>query len=117
MSVVNVKVQYIRKNGYINLKEWMNDEINVYIGRSGVVFIDKQRYPKESSPFCNPYKIGKDGDRNNVIKLYKKYIIEKIESSNEFKKKIISLKGKILGCWCHPEPCHGDILLEIVNTL
>lgn len=25
------------------------------------------------------------------------------------------LKGKILGCWCKPGPCHGDVLLRIAN--
>lgn len=27
------------------------------------------------------------------------------------------LKGKILGCWCSPQKCHGDILVELVNNL
>jgi hypothetical protein len=25
------------------------------------------------------------------------------------------LRGKILGCWCSPKSCHGDVLLKIVN--
>jgi hypothetical protein len=25
------------------------------------------------------------------------------------------LKGKVLGCWCAPEACHGDILSEFAN--
>lgn len=25
------------------------------------------------------------------------------------------MKGKNLGCWCHPEPCHEDILLELIE--
>lgn len=115
MSVENVKVEYIRKKGYKNLKEWINDENNIYIGRAGVVFIEKQRYPKESSIFCNPYKIGKDGNRENVIKMYKNYILSKIDNSEEFKNKLLQLKGKNLGCWCYPEACHGDILLDIIN--
>lgn len=45
--VVNVKVKYIRPK-YHNLKMWMDDD-NVYIGRKGVVFVDGQRFPKDSS--------------------------------------------------------------------
>jgi hypothetical protein len=30
---------------------------------------------------------------------------------------LIKLKGKNLGCWCKPDKCHGDILLEIINKL
>jgi hypothetical protein len=22
------------------------------------------------------------------------------------------VRGKVLGCWCHPAPCHGDVLCE-----
>lgn len=25
------------------------------------------------------------------------------------------LKGKVLGCWCFPQRCHGEVLLELVN--
>lgn len=28
---------------------------------------------------------------------------------------IHELEGKVLGCWCHPKSCHGDVLSEIVN--
>ena len=116
MSVVNVKVKYIRPYGYNNLYEWCNDANNAYIGRKGVVFIDNIRYPPDNSIFHNPFKIGRDGDRNEVLKKYKEYILEKMEKESHFKNKMLMLKGKTLGCWCHPFPCHGDILLEILDT-
>jgi Domain of unknown function (DUF4326) len=25
------------------------------------------------------------------------------------------LEGKILACWCKPEPCHGDVLLRLIE--
>ncbi len=115
MPVVNVKVANIRKQGYNCLEDWMENDNNVYIGRAGVVFVNGIRFPKVSSEFSNPYKIGKDGDREQVIQKYKDYIIEKINKSPELKDKLISLDGKNLGCWCHPEKCHGDILLEIID--
>ena len=78
MSIINCKVKYIRPL-YNNLQEWMNDDKNIYIGRAGVVFINNERYPKQSSIFCNPYKIGKDGNREEVLEKYKNYIIKKID--------------------------------------
>lgn len=27
------------------------------------------------------------------------------------------LRGKVLGCWCRPEACHGDVLLALVEEL
>ena len=114
MSVVNVKVANIRPK-FNNLKEWMDDQSNVYIGRGGVVFIDGQRFPPSNSEFANPYKIGKDGTRDEVILKYKNLIEEKIKSNPSFLQKVKNLKGKNLGCWCSPEPCHGDILFQIAN--
>lgn len=58
MSVINVKVASIRPK-FNNLKEWCEDERNIYIGRAGIVFIDGQRFPKQSSIWANPYKITK----------------------------------------------------------
>lgn len=114
MSVVNVKVINIRPK-YKNLEEWMKDENNVYIGRAGIVFINGKRYPSKSSIFANPYKIGKDGERNDVIIKYKKYILDKINTSIEYQEEFEKIKGKNLGCWCSPEKCHGDVLLELTN--
>ena len=115
MSIINCKVQYIRPK-YNNLEEWMKDENNIYIGRAGVVFIDKQRFPKNSSNFANPYKISKDGNREEVLYKYKTYIIEKLKNNILLQQELITLKGKNLGCWCAPEPCHGNILLELIST-
>jgi Domain of unknown function (DUF4326) len=30
-------------------------------------------------------------------------------------KQIHELKDKTLGCWCKPEPCHGDVLIELAD--
>jgi hypothetical protein len=115
MSIENVKVKYIRPKGYNNLKEWVKDTKNEYIGRAGIVFIDGERYPKRSSPFHNPFKIGKDGDRDEVINKYRSYIIDNIGKNEILMKQLISMKGKRLGCWCYPDACHGDVLLELID--
>lgn len=122
MSVVCCKVSKIRPR-YQNLKEWMEDDSNVYIGRGGVVFIEnpdtgiKERFPKNSSPFHNPFKIGNNGTRAEVIQMYREYIVDKLNNDKNLKKMLLNLKGKNLGCWCHPEPCHGDVLLELIDKL
>ncbi len=115
MSVVNVKVKYIRP-AYKDLAEWCNDPTNIYIGRAGIVFIDGERYPKISSPFANPFKIGRDGSREEVLQKYQKWLEEKMRSP-QFLTHLKELKGKTLGCWCAPEGCHGDILLEVIEKL
>ena len=119
MSIINCKVQFIRKEGYHNLKDWVADKNNVYIGRPGVVFVEedgkKERFPKKGSNFCNPFVVGKHGTREEVISKYKTYIEARIKSEPQLEEELKSLKGKKLGCWCHPEACHGDVLLEILK--
>jgi alkylated DNA repair dioxygenase AlkB len=116
-KVRNVKVEKIRPL-YDNLKEWMADPENVYIGRAGIVFVPteeggKERCPKQDSPWANPYKVDKDGTREEVIEKYRKYIMKKIRSGEL---DIEELRGKTLGCWCKPEKCHGDVLVDILNS-
>ena len=119
MRVVNCKVKYLRPR-YNNLKEWVEDESNVYIGRAGVVFIEngegkKERYPKKASIFANPFKTGKDGTRAEVLRKYKEHILEKLKNGDLARAELSRLRGKTLGCWCKPEPCHGDVLVELTE--
>ena len=111
-KVVNVKVKYIRPK-YNNLKDWCKDKDNYYIGRKCIVIIDGQRYPPKDSIFANPYKIDKDGDRDEVLEKYKIYIKSKIENNPEI---LNEIKNKTLGCWCKPDKCHGDILIDILKN-
>lgn len=114
-EVMNVSVKNIRPK-YSNLHQWILDkETNVYIGRARVVFIDGVRYPLEDSIWANPYKITETQSREQVLKLYYEYIEEKLKSNPELVKLLIKLDGKKLGCWCKPECCHGDILVELIN--
>jgi hypothetical protein len=113
MSVCNVKVEYIRPR-YKNLKEWCEDPQNVYIGRGGIVFIDKKRYPTKDSVWANPYKINADNSREQVLELYRAHITEHLNKEASLRVQLETLRGKTLGCWCYPEPCHGDILLSLL---
>ena len=71
------------------------------------------QYIGRPSKWGNPYSIGKDGDRAEVIEKYRKYIL----NSPELMKALPELKGKELGCWCFPLACHGDVLVELVEEL
>ena len=49
------------------------------------------------------------------ISLYRGYLQEMIKNGNL---NIDELRGKNLACWCSlSEPCHADVLLEIVNRV
>ena len=72
---------------------------------------DYQIYIGRGSKWGNPFCIGKDGTREEVIKKYAKYILTR----KDLLFSLDELKGKTLGCFCKPKTCHGDILLEIAN--
>ena len=70
------------------------------------------------SKWGNPYVIGKRWgskiiDRELAIELYKGYIEKEI--ANNPNMDIEELRGHNLGCWCAPQPCHCDYLLEKAN--
>lgn len=118
MQVVNVKVAHIRQHGYNDLRMWMEDPNNLYIGRRGIVFIQekdgtKARWPKHDSPWANPYKVGKEYTRDEAIAKYRSYILEKIQKGEV---SLHKLEGKTLGCWCKPDSCHGDVLVELAKA-
>lgn len=60
----------------------------------------------------NPFVIGKDGTREEVIAKYREWILSEPSIVALARRE---LKGKTLGCWCAPKACHGDVLLEIAN--
>ena len=68
-------------------------------------------YIGRPSKWGNPYIIGKDGTRDEVIAKYKLHLL-----MSGLVNEVEELKGKDLVCWCAPEPCHGDILLELANA-
>jgi hypothetical protein len=113
-KIVNVKVAYIRSQQYDNLREWMEDDNNIYIGRHGRVFINKVLFSYQKSMWHNPFKTPKDGSLDEILIKYEDYIREKIKNEN-LHNELMKLKGKNLGCWCKPEKCHGDVLLKIIN--
>lgn len=84
----NIRVVHFKKSKY-----------DVFIGRPG--------------KWGNPFTIGIDGNRTDVLKKYRNWLMDNPEIIRDAKKE---LTGKILGCWCSPKKCHGDILKEFVET-
>jgi hypothetical protein len=74
------------------------DAYDVYIGRP--------------SKWGNPFVIGNDGTREQVIETYRRWLF----SQAALMAALPELKGKTLGCWCAPHACHGDVLAELANT-
>jgi len=90
------------------------DYCDVYIGRAG---------KGHDGYFGNPVVLGRvcpvcykvHNSRGSTLECYKKYFYDRIERDLEFKHKILELKGKRLGCFCKPNPCHGDVITQYIE--
>ena len=71
-------------------------EDSIYIGRP--------------SKWGNPYRGGIDGTRKEVIEMYENYV----RNSNIIND-LHELYGKDLVCSSVPLPCHGDVLIKLIN--
>jgi len=64
-----------------------------------------------NSQWGNPYELGKDGNRETVCDSHIYYFKKKLSLHQQ----LMDIKGKVLGCWCYPERCHGDYLKKLAD--
>lgn len=70
-------------------------------------------YVGRPSKWGNPFVIGLDGNREQVVTLFCKYIYERPELIAAAR---IELRGRDLVCFCAPQLCHADVLRIVANT-
>lgn len=87
----------MRQTRVVNIKSGAGYE--VHIGRPSV--------------WGNPYKIGQDGDRAEVLGKFRRYLERNPQLVERARRE---LKGRVLGCYCKPAPCHGDIWIEFMGA-
>lgn len=113
-SKQSVKVTELRKKGYTNFESWLKKKENIYVGRSGRIWIynqqGKNQFCYSGSKWANPFKVNEDCSLEQSLKKYTDYIVE---SGLIFD--IHELEGKTLGCWCITTDCHANILREIAD--
>lgn len=83
--------------------------------RQYVVHSKKQKYDVyvgRPSDWGNPFKIGPDGDREDVCAAFAEWAREDPDYIAKIK---LELKGKVLGCFCAPLKCHAETLAQIAN--
>lgn len=93
-------VANINKDGDVNLVNWAKQNgIYVFIGRS-----------QFDIGWGNPFD-EKDGTRNEACDAHIRYFKDK----KGLHGKLADLEGKVLGCYCYPNRCHGDHLATLAN--
>jgi len=69
-------------------------------------------YIGRGSPWGNPFVIGKDGNRIEVIARFRAYAEKMLRENPEW---LVPLEGKDVYCFCAPLACHGDVLASLVR--
>ena len=94
--IINLKITKVSNKD-------MGDSYDVYIGRGTL--------------WGNPYQMGKEGTRDEVIAKFA-YDFDKrfLKLPEKFDENIEKLRGKTLGCHCKPAACHGDVIANYLNS-
>lgn len=83
----------------------MNDRV-VHCKRSAF-----DLYIGRPSRWGNPFSIGRDGSRAEVIEKYEAWLL----TQPTLLRDLPTLRGKTLGCWCSPQRCHGEVLVRLAG--
>lgn len=91
--------------------------VNIHHGTPYDVYVGRGR----GSPWGNLYSHLSDGtlaeykvgSRAEAVAKYEEWI----QTQPHLLKKLILLKGKVLGCWCHPAACHGHVLAKLADAV
>lgn len=87
---------------------------------SRVVHLKRERFDvriDRATPWGNPFILGVDGDRDEVIAKFREWATTSTDPRAVWiRAHVHELRGKTLGCWCHPEDCHGWVLVEMADA-
>ena len=81
-----------------------------------VVHCEKERYDVyigRPSKWGNPFRVGVETEENRQAAIDQ--FREWIKGQPQLLSQIGELRGKVLGCWCKPQACHGDILATFAD--
>jgi hypothetical protein len=70
-------------------------------------------YVGRPSKWGNPFRLSPGESRGTTIARYRKWLMQQPNLLAQ----LSELRGKVLGCWCKPFPCHGDVLAELADQL
>ena len=80
----------------------------VYVGRP----MHRGGWMLTGSPLAGPYRPGPDGTRQEVLDKYREHLLGR----PDLLALLPALRGRRLGCWCVPEPCHAQVIAELADA-
>ncbi len=98
---------------------------DVRLGRPRVVHCKRERHhvyigrnPKGMAPskWGNRFVVGVHGARGECVALHEADLRERLREDAALMTSLEELRGLVLGCWCAPRACHGDVLMRLANA-
>lgn len=90
--------------------EWQSGTCRIFVGRP--------------SKLGNPFKIGRDGDRNQVIEKYRVWLWQQIKSRGpaweelkRLKQLLLQKQSLVLTCYCFPHRCHAEVIRSCLHWM
>lgn len=113
-ETICVRKKTLNALGYRDLPHWLEDPNHVYIGRDVEFYVAGARGSKWRNKFTE-----KKYGRARCLELYRDYVLNDGTRYGVDGKTLLEsleeLRGKTLGCWCKPDRCHGDVLVELLT--
>ena len=104
-SIKENSIEGMQKHFVVHCKK---ERYDIYIGRPS----------KWGNPFTFKPGITKARyvvqTRKEAIDAYREWITS--GDGKHLLKDLQELKDKVLGCWCKPDSCHGDVLIELLKN-
>jgi hypothetical protein len=71
-------------------------------------------YVGRGSDWGNPFRIGYDGTRTEVINKFRTYALQRLVREKDW---LVPLVDRDLVCHCAPKACHADVIIELIRDL
>ncbi len=76
----------------------------------------------KGSVLGNPFVIGRDGNRQQCVQKYHRWLCKHVQDSQSpVRKEVIRLAQRVdqgedvvLGCWCVPNLCHASVIRKAI---
>ena len=95
--------------------------------RRGITIVNRRNgrvagvYVGRPSVLGNPYVIGHDGSRHDVVDQYRAWLREQYRHDGAVRRALRQLAMRYLTdgaltliCWCAPQPCHAEVIRDAV---
>ncbi|MGK7898232.1 MAG: DUF4326 domain-containing protein [Xenococcus sp. (in: cyanobacteria)] len=88
------------------------------------IYVGRDSYSLKGSILKNKFRIGKDGNRDEVVEKYRKWLWIEFNKKGEVYEELVRISKRViegenieLVCWCKDLKCHGDIIKSCVEWM